>query len=220
MKLYAVITGDVVDYTKLSPSHQQKLLNVLKASFEVVRKRTGQSGVVSFDMFRGDSFQGIIPKPGDALRDVLTMRGMIRSAEPSDSDVTWDVRTAVGIGPIETIPGRVTEGDGEAFRRSGPALDELRGRERFSIRSPWPEMDGELEVSSALLDAVIARWTPKQAEVVIELLQQKSQEQIARELGISQTAVSYRVRDAGWFAVKRLLKRYEKLILQYTGISD
>ncbi len=210
--MYAVLTGDVVDFTKLAAEDRRRLVDALKTSFEYVRRNASAPGEVAFDRFRGDSFQGVLPDPRQALQAVVTIRAALRSAQPEGSDVSWDARVAVGIGRIEVLPKRVTEGDGEAFRRSGPALDGMKGRRRLSISTPWPAIDEEMDVSTALLDAVIAKWSPKQAEVVLELLKDKSQEQIASSCNISQSAVSYRVQGAGWFAVERFLERYRKVI--------
>jgi hypothetical protein len=210
--MYAVLTGDVVDFTKLAAEDRQHVLDVLTTSFEYVRRNANVPDKVAFDRFRGDSFQGVIPDPRQALQAAVTIRAMFRSAQPEGSNVSWDARVAVGIGKIEVLPKRVTEGDGEAFLLSGPALDGMKGRRRLSIHTSWPAIDEEMDVSTALLDAVIAKWSPKQAEVVLELLQDQSQEQIAASCSISQSAVSYRVQGAGWFAVERFLERYRKVI--------
>ena len=60
------------------------------------------------------------------------------------------------------------EGDGEAFRNSGPELDKMKKREQnLVIRTPWSEINEELGIECALLDALIQRWTKEQAEAIL-----------------------------------------------------
>ena len=169
--LFAVITGDLVNSSKLSTECRSELRGVLKEAFvEIQSIASGRA----FEIYRGDSFQGVLSDPTEALRAVLILRSMLRSRQPSGSETAWDARMAVGTGTIEHLPANVTEGDGEAYRRSGPALDEMKGSEKLRIITPWDTFNSELEASDALLDAVIAKWSVGQAEVVLELLREKS----------------------------------------------
>jgi hypothetical protein len=209
----AVLTGDIVDFTKLKQSDSDQLLNVLERSFKRIKGDLSDSEA-AFDLYRGDSFQGILSDPTEALRAVLLIRSMVRAAQPEQSAVSWDIRIAIGLGTVERLSERPTEGDGEAFRRSGPALDKMKLQERMALQTPWKTLNEEFKVSLALTDAVVAKWSPGQAEVTAELLLGKSRQLIARELNISQPAVSYRVKGAGWYAVEPLLKRYDDRVLQ------
>lgn len=211
--IYAVITGDVVDSSKVDKEYRDLLIDTLKVAFKMVNDLTGDEGMpASFDIYRGDSFQGIIADPALALTASLIIRSSLRKAQPESSSVSWDARTAIGLGSIDYLPDDVSEGDGEAYRRSGPLLDKMKSEQRLTINTPWNETDEEMSVQAALLDAVIAKWSPNQAEVVLELIESKSRKIISEQLGISQVAVHYRVKGAGWFAVKKLLDRYKSVI--------
>jgi len=212
--LYAVITGDVVDSSKARDEHRSLLNEALKQSFKTVTAQYGPGGGknVSFDIFRGDSFQGVLHDPADALAATLVIRASLRKNQPGESSFTWDARTAVGIGSISYLPEKVTEGDGEAYRRSGPLLDTMKSGERLSIATPWEDVNDEFGSQTALLDAVIAKWTPQQAETVLELLGGRSRKEIARKFDISQAAVHYRIKGAGWFAVEKFLNRYRAVL--------
>jgi hypothetical protein len=211
--LYAVITGDLVNFSKLSAGHRSQLRSVLKDAFEEIQSLAAGR---AFEIYRGDSFQGVLTEPNEALRAVLMLRSMLRASRAGESDAAWDARMAVGIGTIEHLPENVTEGDGEAYRRSGPALDEMKGPEKLRIITPWDALNNELEASAALLDAVIAKWSVGQAEVVLELLREKSRQEIGKAFDISQAAVHYRVKGAGWFAVERFLDRYHSAVTAHT----
>ncbi len=207
--LYAVITGDLVKSSKLSAEHRSQIRGVLKDAFEEIQSLAAGR---AFEMYRGDSFQGVLSDPAEALRAVLILRSMLRANQPSESDTAWDARMAVGIGTIEHLPENASEGDGEAYRRSGPALDGMKSSKKLCIITPWDDFNSELEASAALLDAVIAKWSVGQAEVVLELLREKSRQEIGKDFDISQAAVHYRVKGAGWFAVEKFLDRYRSAV--------
>ena len=56
MALIGVITGDIVDFTKIEGDGRTKLLSVLRS----LLSQTLGEGVVSSDIFRGDGFQVVV----------------------------------------------------------------------------------------------------------------------------------------------------------------
>ena len=56
MALIGVITGDIVDSTKIEGDDRTKLLSVLRS----LLSQTLGEGVVSSDIFRGDGFQVVV----------------------------------------------------------------------------------------------------------------------------------------------------------------
>jgi hypothetical protein len=216
----AVLTGDIVDFTKMEGKDRERVLNSLKNSFRRLGNDLKYPGDSMFDIFRGDSFQGVIEHPAKALRAMLFIRSSLRADQPQDSPMTWDVRMAVGVGSVDSLGDRPSEGDGQAFRLSGPALDAMKLHQRMVLQTPWERINNEFEVSFALTDAVISKWSPKQAEIAVQLLQRRSRKTIAHELGISQAAVSYRVQGAGWFAIEKLLTRYREEMQDKVSAKD
>ncbi len=212
-KLYAVITGDIVNSTKVDKQHYSRLLETLKGSFDrITTQYTNGKSSITFDVFRGDSFQGVVPKPEFALHATLIIRSCLRKSQPGKVSYNWDARTAIGIGSIDYLPDQASEGTGQAYKYSGPLLDQMKTEQRLSIVTPWKEINNEMKSQAALLDAVIAKWSPPQAEIVLELLKGKSRKAIAEKFDISQAAVHYRVKGAGWFAIKKFLHRYENIL--------
>jgi len=195
-KIYAVLTGDVSGSSRLEGEQRQKLLTVLKHSFSLVDEILGdQTMAFPFEIFRGDSFQGVLNEPSQALRAAIIIRANIRKSFVTTLKNAFDARIAIGIGKISLLPDkRGGEGDGEAYRNSGPALDEMGKPPRFlMIRTPRTEMNSELQVELALLDAIIMKWSVQQAEVALEYFKGKNQEQMARFFNISQPAIRKRL---------------------------
>lgn len=212
--LYAVITGDIVGSSKFSISQRSQLLSVLKDSFGTIEKVFPGTIHAPFEIHRGDSFQGVLSNPEIALSAALVIRAVLRGMGSVQSRrKAWDARMAVGIGSIDFLPdGRGTEGDGEAFRHSGPVLDKMKGDRRLLIRTPWDSVNAEFETACALLDAIIHRWSGEQAMAIFCQIVGLTQESTAKRLGISQPAVRLRLQGAGGWAIDEFLKRYKRRI--------
>lgn len=213
-KLYAVITGDIVDSSKLTSSQRSRLLSALKSSFNTIKDMMPDGIHASFEIHRGDSFQGVLTKPDTAFRAAIAIRASLRHGfKTKQRRYALDARIAIGIGSIDFLPaGRGSEGDGEAFRRSGQTLDEMKGDQRLIIRTPWREVDAELDIECALLDALINRWSGEQAQAILGQIQGLTQEKAAKEFGVSQPAVRQRLKSAGGWAIEKLCHRYEQAI--------
>jgi hypothetical protein len=121
------------------------------------------------------------------------------------------VRLSIGIGAIDFYdPKTVAHSDGEAFRLSGEALDGMKKTPyRMSVRTYDSGFSTSLEPSILLMDALIQKWTSNQAEAVRYKLQEWKEEQISEALGISQSAVSQRIKTAQWYAIEKLLTYFE-----------
>jgi len=213
-ELYAVLTGDIVGSKKISGNQRDNLLDALKLSFSAVEDIFPKVIHAPFEIHRGDSFQGTLSRPELALRVAVVIRAGLRIHFKSKTGPHGiDARIAMGIGTIDFLPaGRVSEGDGDAFRRSGPLLDMMKKNRRLLVQTPWRDIDEELSVECALLDTLVTRWSAEQAVAVLTRMKGLTQEEAANMIGISQPAVRQRLKAAGWWALEHLLDRYERLI--------
>ena len=215
-KIYAVLTGDIINSSDIEGEGKDLLIKSLKDAFKTVKKNIkSEKPFPSFNIFRGDSFQGVLPEPSDALKAALLIRTSLIRISTNEKDANWDARVAIGIGAIDYLSENISESDGPAYRNSGPVLDEMKGDNKLAIKTPDQNHNREFSALSALLDAVMNKWTPQQAEIVFRLLQNQPKKKIGKELDISQAAVHYRVKAAGWFAVEEFLDRYQEIMRQY-----
>ena len=210
-KKYAVLTGDLVGSSRFKIENQRdNVISLLKDSFDKIES----TDIVSpFMIYRGDSFQGVLSRPEDALRASIMIRANLLSKSKGKRG-RLDARIAVGIGTIEYLSeNQVGEGDGEAFRNSGIELDRMKkGEVNLIIKTPWDEINEELRTECALIDALIHRWTKEQAEAAMYQMQGLTQEEIAGILDISQSAVFQRLKTGGSRAIQVFLERYRKII--------
>ncbi len=217
-KIYAVITGDLVGSSRFKIGRQrEEVLLTLKDSF----KKIGSPDIIAspFVIYRGDSFQGVISKPEEALRTAIILRANLLSMFKGKG-VRLDARIAIGLGTIDYLPKKqVGEGDGEAFRNSGMELDRMKKEEqKLIVKTPWQDINDELRTECALFDALVQRWTKEQAEAIVYHILGSKQEEIAGILGISQPAVFQRLKSGSYWVVQIFLERF-KTIIQYKAIE-
>lgn len=216
-KIYAVLTGDLIGSSKFKIKEREEVLSILKDSFMKVAIKARGSKLIArpFRIYRGDSFQGVLSMPDEALTSALIIRADLLS-KSKEKKSRLDARIAIGLGTIDYLPkDQVGEGDGEAFRNSGMELDRMKkGEQNLIVKTPWHEINEELRTECALLDALIQRWTREQAEAILYQIKGSTQEEIAKILNISQPAVFQRLKTGGYWAIQTVLKRF-KTIVQY-----
>lgn len=228
MALYSVINGDIIGSTRLSDERRKFYLDALKKLFNELKKNKKELGVVrSFEVYRGDSFQGALNKPEKSLKVILLLRSYLRMitskygvktkksilVHRTSFNTITDLRIAVGIGKIVKLESRLLESDGEAFHRSGRLIDSMKkSGQNIAIETPWDKRNEELDVFCGLLDSIIARWSPLQAEVIYYSLKGLNQTQIAETLKTSISAVNQRLKTANWIPVEKFLVLFETMV--------
>lgn len=226
MKIYAIITGDIVKSRKIEQNVRNNVIQSLNQAFiQINDKLLGGAG--RFEIFRGDSFQAIIPIPGKALLIALIIRAHLRSYTPLQERLAdikspkplfnaySDARIAIGLGSINEEQERVAESQGEAFEKSGLLFDGLKKEDgRLGITTPWENVNGEFETECLLADAVIDRWTPSTSRAVYHyLLETKNQQELAKIFNISQPALHKRLVVIGNIkCINSFIGRYEEVI--------
>ena len=204
----AVITGDIINSTTIPMEQRPRLLQELN---HIVNDLKSLSPL-EYEVFRGDSFQMVADKAAEALRIAILIRAGLRKSTPKDTDGTWDARMAIGVGGIEFAARHITASDGEAFRYSGRAFDEL-GKSCLAVRTRWESVNEELKVSTLFADDIISNWTPTQSLVIYQSIAfQKTQKEIAElqqesPQNISKISVLARER-----LIRSYLTRYHDLI--------
>ncbi len=226
MKITGVITGDIVASRELSIESRKTLYADLKKFMEELQKK---KWVKAFEMFRGDSLQCVTRNPEESLRVALMIRAFMKCyitaehrsslQEGKDKQSTkgyfqgkQDIRISVGIGGTDFIKaGSLAHSDGQAFHLSGEGLDGLKNTSyRIIVKTGFASFNEPLEPAILLLDAVIEKWTQHQAEIILFKLQDLREDEIARKIGISQSAVSQRTKNSQWSAIEKLLQWFEK----------
>ncbi len=215
---YSVITGDIIGSTTVGSS-RNKLLSSLKKTFKDIAFQLPGAIEKQFEIFRGDSFQSVIKEPEKSLLISILLRSRLRSLELTGTKTKsvenkLDARIAIGIGAIGFKSNKVIESDGEAFNFSGRLLDEITGnKQNLKIKTPWKDVNDELEVECYFINTIIKKWTMEQAEAAyIKLLKNETQQIIAKKLKISQPAVRKRIMSANLNSIELFIERFENLV--------
>lgn len=181
-----VITGDLVNSTNIATEWRQSVVDALKTCISDSMSITP----VKIEMYRGDSFQVVVDKAEQTLSVAIALRSKLRASTPDGNDM-WDARVSVGIGDISFESDNVVTSDGEAFRLSGRAFDNI-GKKRLNISTPWTELNTAMELNTRFADEFVSSWTARQARVVYHsILFLKTQKEMAEELDMTRQNFNY-----------------------------
>ncbi|WP_342676824.1 helix-turn-helix domain-containing protein [Methanofollis sp. UBA420] len=219
--IYGVLTGDIIKSTKLKDKYGDELIAFIRNTLE----DAGKNNIKPYSIFRGDSFQGITGNPENALEDAILIRLALISSKYSGNlrQDHLDARVAAGIGTVDYLPEDrpVSEGDGEAFRNSGPELDRMKNdRKKLVVKTPWAGINEEFEIYCAFLDRSFDSITPKQAEALVYLFKGLSQQEIAEKSGVSQSAISHRIKKTDYDIIKKIIARYQRKIREALNLES
>ena len=196
----SVITGDIINSRNVS---NQVWLQTLKTIFKEVN---------AGEIYRGDSFQLEVKDAVNSLFIAILIKARLKKIK----DI--DVRMSIGIGAKGFDSKTVTEANGEAFINSGFAFDKLLKKQNLAIKTPWDEIDEEVNIGLGLGLLIMDNWTQNSAEIVKISLENKhiTQKEIAKKLSISQSSASERRKRAGLDEIMKFEKRFRKIIDQKT----
>lgn len=222
---YGVLTGDIIHSTMLSHEHR----TVLNKKIEKELKKYSKLFKIKSELYRGDSFQCLVFDPKDTLRIALLIKTFIRNLNPSEivdikkrknpnktvsqtiTNKIIDARIAIGISHIEHQDISLANSHGEAFILSGHALDSIKNSKQTLTITTSDEHNDELQVESLLLDTIMLKNTAFQSAVINLKLRNFTEIQIAKALGIMQSAVNQRSTSANWNAINYFVNHFEKL---------
>ncbi len=203
MAIKAVLTGDIVNSTRLNAIKEKKLTNALKDIFLQHK----------IEFFRGDSFQAYVKDPSLALRLSLLARAAAIKLSKDNEKILTDIRISIGIGKVDSQVRALTTAKGEAFLLSGRKFDEIsKLPQRLAISSVNPLANLGLQVIADYVNAIFDEMTGKQAEVIYELLNHKTQKEVARKLKKTKSTIHQRVVSARWPEIEKLMAQFEDIL--------
>jgi hypothetical protein len=199
----AVMTGDIVNSSKLLPKQEQALFEKL---MDAILKGH------PYEFYRGDSFQAFIDKPARSLQLALACRALAISFSEQPV-MSFDVRISIAIGKVTLPIGDLGTNKEAPFVLSGRRLDTLKeeGR-RLAIVSGDRKADIAFDVMSNYIDSIFQKMTTRQSEVIVELLNGISQQQLAESLGKSKSTISELATAGKWPEIELLMQHFEELV--------
>ena len=198
--MIAIITGDIIDSEGDKAS---QWINVLKEQFS----KWGDSPT-DWEIYRGDEFQ-LKVAPKNALWAAIQLKALVKTIK------NLDVRMAIGVGTEDFKGVSVSESNGTAYRRSGRTFENLKDDKRnMAIATGNQKEDETLNLILKLASDFMDEWTSVSSEIVAIALNDPdlSQQEIAEQLNIQQSAVSQRQKRARLDLVFELLAYYPQTI--------
>ncbi len=208
MKRGVVITGDVIGFTSVPPGKRKKLMSTTNECIACWVEKPGYARI-----FRGDSFQMLFENTEEALKRSIQLRCWFKK-NSSGLKNTLDAKMAIGIGGISYHGKTVLDSDGEAFHLSGRTFDAMEEDENLAILTSDKVKNEQLKVILNLADIIISDWTLNQAAVIYLLLEGKTQQQMAGELKIAQSAINNRIKLSKWKEIEKTIQYIAALIDQ------
>ncbi|WP_136520029.1 MULTISPECIES: hypothetical protein [Cellulomonas] len=158
---------------------------------ELLERLADRPGLVrGFERTVGDEVQGVL---ADADAVVELVLDLVRLGG-------WSV--GVGAGPVvEPLPASPRAASGEAFVLARAAVEAAKSRQRsvpLAVRGVDVVAAADAEAVLTLLGAVLVRRTPGGWEAVDAVRAGAGQDVVAQGLGVTQQAVSQRLRAALW----------------------
>jgi len=197
MQTYQVITGDVQASAEMSIGQRESLRRAFS-------QLAGESQGKYEYFIRGDSFQILLQE--NALRECLRLKTYLHG------ELSVQVRVSIGIGEVSLLRERISDSDGEAFWYSGRTLEQMKAKDQWTrITTANEYLNEEWNIHTATLDYLEISRTENQSQALYWLLLDRTQQEIAKRLGISQPSVHSRLKGAGWPLIEKILHRYEQM---------
>lgn len=200
--MIAVLTADIIDSAQKPASYWLDPLRALLQEFG--------DQPADWDIYRGDEVQ-VRTSPQKALLMAARLKALLRSLKG------LDIRIAIGLGDEAIRANRVGESNGTAYMRSGRAFGQLRNQKsNLWVDSGNQTADAAMNLLLKMALHFMDQWSAVSAETVALALAhpEASQEQLAGQLGIRQSAVSQRQARARLDLVEDLLAFYVETYLK------
>lgn len=196
MQDYAVITGDIINFTRLSAEKRKYLI----AETEKLLKSWVDKSQDA-EVFRGDSYQFLMADIDESIKKSVQLICWFK--KHSETDISLSSRVSVGIGKIAYEGKSVLDSDGEAFHQSGRYFDKMNGAEILAITTANQEINEQIRIILSFINLFINQWNKKQAEVIYLACEGYTQTNMAAMLSIAQGAVNNRLKVARWKEVEK-----------------
>lgn len=221
---YSVISGDIVSSTSLNNEDRkfveenlQSLLAELKQEFNVYGR-----------IIKGDYLECVVPNPSEGLQVALAIKSFVKAIDVDTKKYKKEdnrvkqfkihgVRLAIGYGELSRYKPEEGIIDGEAIYFSGREIsgETTYNKERIVIKNTMffaskdENLNRSLKPLLALLDVLMGKATSRQCEVLYLKLMKNPEEEIAKRLGIGQSAVNQHSTSVGWNAIEEAVNYFK-----------
>jgi hypothetical protein len=209
-KPIAVISGDIVNSTKLTSDQFDQLLKRIKDIQGWITKGNSSN---AHSIERGDEFQTVVHDIENALRYTIIYRVGIKALGKE-----FDCRISFAIASNADLRVLVSESMGEAFVLSGRGLKALKN-DRLLFSSDRFELTKHFDLLFKYLDRQLTELTSRQCEVMLPMLRTNEGlpiSELAEKLDVATATASKSLKASGWQLISELNWRF---INQVVGLK-
>ncbi len=215
-RLYGIVSADVVDSTSLERAAilqlREDIYNNLFCDL-AARDSSFWGRVV-----RGDTLECCISQAQYSFRVALLAKCWMKNwAAINANSISMQrigLRYSIGIGTMRIVDREEDLLDGDAIYIAGRNLDSISSRGipiAFGMNTVHTDVEDLIVNNLLLLDTLLYELTSRQTAVLYYKLMGYPEMEISRILGVSQTAVNLRARNAGWQQIKDTLNILESI---------
>ncbi|XQW83912.1 MarR family transcriptional regulator [Thalassotalea piscium] len=195
--MIAVLTGDLVNSTKMSNKIYTQVITDLKGLLVDAHNKYHAVG----EIYRGDEFQIQFPEPIHAIKCTLLIKLALHLLRVSDKPIQCTLSLAYGSHDI--LADKPNTSSGPVFVNSGRGLDKTP-RGDMSVSVQQDNDNNELKLLTQFLNHLLNRLTRSQAELLYQYIENDfiEHQKMAELTKTSRQNISNRLANIGAFLVK------------------
>lgn len=197
--MIAVLTGDIVNSTKMSDEVYSELILELKSLLKIAYEKYKAVG----EIYRGDEFQIQFPDPSYAIECTLLIKLALHLSRFSKKPIQCTLSLAYGSHSI--LDEKPNTSSGPVFINSGRGLDKTqRGDISVNFNENLEKTNKEIVLLTQFLNHILNRLTKSQAELLNQYIKSNYAEhkKIADITGTTRQNISNRLGNIGAFLVR------------------
>jgi DNA-binding CsgD family transcriptional regulator len=224
---YSVISGDIISSTSLSLEDSKLVEENLKILLQDLKTIFNVYGRI----IKGDYLECVVPNASEGLQVALAVKSFVKAIpidvkkyKKEDNRLkqfkTHGIRLAIGYGELSRYNPEQGIIDGEAIYLSGREIsgESTYNKERIVIKNTMffaskdEDLNKNFQPLLALLDVLLSKATSRQCEVLYLKLLNNQEDEIAKRLGIGQSAVNQHSTSVGWNAIDEAVNYFKMVI--------
>jgi predicted DNA-binding protein YlxM (UPF0122 family) len=199
---YIVIIGDIIGSKEISnrKSIQKLFADVLQEPSKIYTKTI----ISPLTLTIGDEFQAVLSNAENLFQMMAFIEHKMRKIS---------LRYGLGIGEIDTEINRQSAigMDGPAFHFARQAVEIARKEEKiYHFKCKNKSAEDRINILMNWLDLYLKKWTDQKKEILYYQQKKMTQKEIARQMGMTQPAVSQNIKGKAFSLITETQKLVEQ----------
>lgn len=206
--MIAVLTGDIVNSTKMSNETYSEVIHSLKGFLREVKQKYHAIG----EIYRGDEFQIQYPDPICALKSTLLIKLALHLSKFSQKPIQCTLSLAYG--SYDIYDKKPNTSSGPVFIESGRGLEKAQ-RGELLLNFEQKHHRDDIKLLNQFLNHLLNKLTKTQAELLYQYIESDFSEhkKLADLTGTTRQNISNRLANIGAFLVRDYITVINKQVI-------